>query len=74
MKPGDLVLLQGSMWSSYEHQGEAGLLLDTDIKIVSSTQGDMPEFSQVMWNDGSIGLCKTSDLKCVNEHSLVEEQ
>ena len=65
MKVGDLVLLKGTMWSSYSHEGEVGMLLETKAMAM---QGGNAEFSRVLWSkDGDVGLVKTEHLDVFNE-------
>ena len=65
MKVGDLVLLRGSMWSSYGCEGEAGLLLETEL--VSKTTGIA--YSRVLWGtDGDVKLYKTEHLEVISEN------
>ena len=64
MKVGDLVLLRGSMWSSYGREGEVGLLLSTNLMTHRSGYPDA-EFSQVSWNDGETSLYKSDHLEVV---------
>jgi len=67
MKAGDLVLLRGSMWSSYAHEGEVGLALETEIMTNRNGYLDA-EFSRVLWGkDGEAVLCKTEHLEVVSE-------
>jgi hypothetical protein len=62
VKVGDLVLLVGGIWSSYNREGEVGLLLETSMATNPSTN-----FSRVLWQDGESNLCKTGHLQVVNE-------
>ena len=70
MKVGDVVRLIGAMWSSYEREGEVGLLLETSL--VNNRNGyPAAEFSRVLWGTdsprGKISICKTSHLEVVSE-------
>ncbi len=65
MKIGDLVLLRGSMWSSYEHEGEVGILLETKLMTNRSGCPDA-EFSRVLLGSGEAKLYKTEHLEVVN--------
>ncbi len=64
MKKGDLVLLQGSIWSSYDREGELGLLLETNMMTNRSGYPDA-NFSRVLWQDGETRLCKSDHLHVV---------
>tara|TARA_Y100000593_G_C4262756_1_gene313116 strand:- start:481 stop:678 length:198 start_codon:yes stop_codon:yes gene_type:complete len=64
MKAGDLVLLQGTMWSSYGREGEVGLLLETKLMTERSGYPDT-EFSRVLWGNGEDKLYKTEHLRVV---------
>ena len=67
MKVGDLVLLRGSMWSSYGRQGEVGLLLETKLMTNRNGHPDA-EFSRVLWSsDSDARIYKTEHLEVVNE-------
>ena len=71
MNQGDLVKIVGSMWSSYEREGEVGLLLETSL--VDNRNGyPAAEFSRVLWGTdsprGKISVCKTSHLEVVSEN------
>ena len=66
MKTGDLVLLSGTMWSSYSRKGEVGLLLETKMMTERSGYPDA-EFSRVLWSDGESGLYKSDHLETINE-------
>ena len=64
MKIGDLVLLRGSIWTSYGHEGEVGILLET--KLMSNRNGyPDAEFSRVLLGDGESKLYKTEHLEAV---------
>ena len=67
MKDGDLVLLRGTMWSSYSREGEVGMLLET--KMMTNRNGNPnAKFSRVLWSkDNEVGLVKTDHLEVVNE-------
>ena len=66
MKAGDLVELQGTMWSSYGREGEVGILIDT--KLLTNRNGyPAEEFSQVLWGDGEAKLYKTEHLEVISE-------
>ena len=61
---GDLVLLQGSMWSSYGREGDIGVLIET--KFLTNRNGyPGAEFSLVLWGDGEAKLYKTEHLEVV---------
>jgi len=61
VRVGSLVELRGSLLSSYEREGEIGVVLSTEI-FGSLTD----EYSRVLWSeDNELGLCKTKDLKVV---------
>ena len=64
MKVGDLVLLRGSLWSSYPREGEVGIILETGIKTGHAHAG---EFSRVLWHDGTAFFHATKHLHVVNE-------
>jgi len=64
VKKGDLVLLQGSIWSSYDREGELGLLLETNMMTNRSGYPDA-NFSRVLWQDGETRLCKSDHLHVV---------
>lgn len=66
MKVGDLVLLQGSIVSSYGREGQMGLLLEIQLLTNRNGQPDA-EFSRVMWEDGQSRLYKSEHLQVVNE-------
>jgi hypothetical protein len=67
MKVGDLVLLRGSMCSSYGREGEIGLLLETKMYSPRNGHPDA-EFSKVLWGtDGEVKLYKTKYLEEVSE-------
>jgi len=67
MKVGDLVLLKGSMWSSYGREGEAGILLETKLMTNRNGHPDA-EFSRVFWGtDGDARLYKTEHLEVISE-------
>jgi len=67
IKPGDLVKLCGSLWSSYPREGEVGIILEM---TGSSPVGTLGEYTRVLWNkDGQSGICKASDLRIINEIS-----
>ena len=67
MKIGDLVLLQGGLWSSYAREGEVGILLETKL-MTNRNDNPSSEFSRVLWNkDGDIDLLKTKHLEVINE-------
>lgn len=57
MRIGSLVELRGSSLSSYEREGEIGVVLSI---------GPTGSHSRVLWSeDNELGLCKTKDLKVV---------
>ena len=66
MKVGDLVLLQGNMWSSYGREGEVGLVLE--MKMYSPRNGHPDaEFSKILWGaDGETKLYKTEHLEVIS--------
>ncbi len=66
MKVGDLVILNGTQWSSYDREGEIGLLLETELMTERSGYPDA-EFSRVMWKDGKVNFCKSEHLCVLNE-------
>ena len=66
MKVGDLVLLHGSMWSSYGREGESGLVLETHL-FTSRDEYPNEEFSRILWGDGEAKLYKTEHLEVINE-------
>ena len=66
MKPGDLVVLNGGLWSSYPREGKAGLLLETRLLTERSGYPNS-EFSRVLWHDGTEKLYKTTHLEVVEE-------
>ena len=66
MKAGDLVKLSGSAWSSYDREGQIGLLIETnepDPPWLSKERN----FSRVLWHDGDERLYKSLHLEVVNE-------
>jgi hypothetical protein len=67
VKAGNLVLLQGSMWSSYGREGELGLVLETELLTNRSGYADV-QFSRILWGDGQVKLYKTNHLELVNEN------
>ena len=70
MKVGDLVRLNGTMWSSYVREGETGLLLETNLNVLtdhSIVRSPGAEFSRVFWDNGEAQLYKTIHLDVVNE-------
>ena len=67
MKVGDLVILRGSMWSSYGREGEVGILLETKLMTNRNGHPDA-EFSRVLWGkDGDAKLYKTEHLEAISE-------
>ncbi len=69
MKVGDLVKLKGTIWSSYSHEGEVGMLLETKVMTNRYGNDTSTEFSRVLWSkDGDVGLVKTEHLDVVNEN------
>ena len=67
MKVGDLVLLRGTMWSSYGREGEVGLLLETKLMTNRNGHPDS-EFSRVLWSkDGEADILKTEHLEVISE-------
>jgi hypothetical protein len=70
MKVGNLVLLQGSMWSSYGREGEVGLVLEAELMTNRNGYHDA-KFSRVLWGrDGEVKLYKTEHLEVINETNL----
>ncbi len=68
MKVGDLVFLKGTIWSSYSHEGEVGMLLETKVMTNRYGRRSSTEFSRVLWTkDSDVGLVKTEHLGVVNE-------
>jgi hypothetical protein len=69
MKAGDLVRLNGVIWSSYGREGEVGLLLET--RLMTNRLGNPDaEFSRVFWGEGEGDLdkfYKTEHLELINE-------
>jgi hypothetical protein len=67
MKVGDLVILRGTMWSSYDREGWIGLVLET--KLMTNRNGcPDAEFSRVLWGKGTESkLYKTEHLETINE-------
>jgi|LWDU01.1.fsa_nt_gi hypothetical protein len=66
IKVGDLVELQGSMWSSYGREDEIGMILETMIPLGPSA--DEETFSRVWWSkDSQTKLYKTEHLKVISE-------
>ena len=61
MKSGDLVLLEGDMWTSYGREGEIGLLLD----IVNDRHAGC--YSLISWPDGECKLYKTRHLRLISD-------
>ena len=66
MKVGDLVLLQGSIVSSYGREGEMGLVLETQLLTNRDGYPDA-EFSRVIWGDGQSRLYKSDHLEVISE-------
>jgi hypothetical protein len=66
MKVGNLVLLRGTMHSSYGRQGEIGLVIETKLMINRNGYPDA-EFSRVMWSETAAKIYKTEHLEVVNE-------
>ena len=63
MRVGDLVLLRGSLWSSYDRKGDIGLVLETEMMANRSGYPDA-EYSRVLWSgDGQTNLCKSDHLE-----------
>lgn len=67
MKIGDLVRLNGTVWSSYSHEGLVGLLLETKLITARSGYPDA-EFSRVLFDDGETKLVKSDHLERLNEN------
>jgi hypothetical protein len=66
MKVGDLVRLNGTMWSSYGREGEVGLLLATGLMTERSGYPDA-EFSRILWDNGEAKVYKTDHLELISE-------
>ena len=65
MKVGDIIKLRGNMNSSYERQGELGILLEM-INIADRSGFPEAEFGRVMWfKDGGIKLTKSKHLSII---------
>ena len=66
MKAGNLVVLRGSMYSSYEYQGEQGLLLEI-VNMANRNGYPEAEFGRVMWcKDSHQSLVKMKHLEVVS--------
>ncbi len=71
MKVGTLVALNGPIFSSYEREGEIGLVLDDMIPNAEGCGDPNTLFSRVLWGkDGKIMLYKTDHLKEVGLEPL----
>jgi hypothetical protein len=66
MRSGSLVMLRGSIVSSYGREGQMGLVLDTSMLTDRSGYPDA-EFARVLWDDGQSRLYKTTHLEIINE-------
>ena len=64
MLAGSLVELGGTIWSSYGHEGEVGLVLETQLLANRNGYPD-EEFSRVLWGDGEAKLHKTKHLEVI---------
>ena len=63
MRVGELVVLRGSMWTSYDHDNDIGLVLETEMMVNRSCYPDA-EYSRVLWSsDGQTKLCKSDHLE-----------
>jgi len=61
---GDLVVLRGSMWSSYGREDDLGLVLET---LIPQTGNDKETFSRVLWSeDGQAKIYKTEHLEVIS--------
>jgi len=72
IKSGDLVKLHGSLWSSYDREGETGLVLETTLRQDPGDVwvGDIEpnNFSRILWSkDNQAGICKTTHLEVISE-------
>ena len=68
MKVGDLVKLEGTMYSSYEYQGEVGLLLEF-VNLARVSGYPEAEYGKVMWaRDNNITSVKIKHLEAVDEN------
>lgn len=70
MKVGNIVRLKGSMWSSYERQGEMGLLLSEKDETESARKGQsFSTYGEVAWfSDAEVGLVVLEHLEVINEN------
>ena len=60
MKAGSIVRLIGNTWSSYERQGEMGLLI--------AEIDEQKDYGEVMWfQDATVGVAKLNHLEIVCE-------
>ena len=66
MKAGDLVLLRGTIVSSYGREGQIGLILEKKLFTDRNGYPDA-EFSEVLWGDGVAKLYKTNHLEVINK-------
>jgi hypothetical protein len=66
MKVGDLVQLNGTLWSSYGREGEAGLLLETSLMTNRNGYPDT-KFSRVLWDNGEAKIYKSDHLEVISE-------
>ena len=67
MKPGSLVILRGSMYTSYKYHGEKGLLLEV-VNHAGRAGYPEAEYGQVMWvKDNNITSVKIKHLEMVCE-------
>jgi len=63
MRVGDLVTLRGGLLSSYQREGESGLILETTL-ITNRIGYPDAEFCRILWSkDNQTGLCKTEHLE-----------
>ena len=63
MNVGDIVTLQGSMYSSYQYQGQTGLVLE---KVNLAQEWGFPEalYCKIMWfKDGKVTSVKEKHLQ-----------
>ena len=66
MEVGSLVELRGSMCSSYEYQGEQGLLLEI-VNMANRSGYPEAEFGRVMWSkDSQQSLVKMKHLEVIS--------
>ncbi len=66
MEAGSLVELRGSMYSSYQYQGEQGLLLEV-VSMANRSGYPEAEFGRVMWFKDSVqSLIKIKHLEVIS--------